>query len=139
MKRMYLQIFKMRSFVIMSLLGASLAACSSQPDNSKLAAAEAKAVAEAIDDGRISCAMGGATLFDRKCTMDRMTSGDGPVLIVGREEAGFRRLLITGDGRGVVSADGAEPAEVTIIGKDMIEVAIGGDRFRLPADTDGKP
>lgn len=117
----------------------SLAACSSQPDNSKLAAAEAKAGAEAIEDGRISCAMGGATLFDRKCTMDRMTSAGGPVLIVGREGAGFRRLLVTTDGRGVVSADGAEPAKVTIIGEDMIEVAIGGDRFRLPADTDGKP
>ncbi|HEY0116883.1 MAG TPA: hypothetical protein VGB54_14305, partial [Allosphingosinicella sp.] len=39
----------------------------------------------------------------------------------------------TRDGRGVVAADGAERAEVTIIADDMIEVAIAGDSFRLPA------
>lgn len=114
-----------------------LTGCQNAPDNSKLAEAEAKAGAQAAEDGRISCAMGGAQLFDRKCTMDRMTSSDGPVLIVGREGAGFRRLLITSDGRGVISADGAEPAKVTIVGAGLIEVQIGGDRFRLPAETGG--
>lgn len=68
-----------------------------------------------------------------------MASGDGTVLVVGRDGAGYRRLLITTDGRGVVAADGVDPASVTIIGDGLIEVAIGGDRFRLSADTDGAP
>jgi hypothetical protein len=127
----------MRSAVLPFVL--LLAACSSEPDNAALAEAEARAGAEAAKDGRISCAMNGATLFDRKCTMDRMTSGEGPVLIVGRDDVGYRRLLVTTDGRGVVAADGADPATVKIVENGMIEVAVGGDRFRLPADTDGKP
>lgn len=134
---MFLQIFEMRSLVFSLTCLLLLSACQNAPDNSKLAEAEAKAGTEAAEDGRISCAMGGAKLFDRKCTMDRMTSSDGPVLIVGRESAGFRRLLITRDGRGVVSADGAEAARVSIIDQGMIEVQVGNDRFRLPADTGG--
>jgi hypothetical protein len=115
-----------------------LAACDRAPDNAALADAEGRAGADAADNGRISCALDGAALFDRKCTLDRMSGADGPVLIVGRADVGYRRLLITSDGRGVVSADGAEPATVTIIGDGMIEVALGGDRFRLPADTGGR-
>jgi hypothetical protein len=125
--------------IIIAAVPLALAACSTEPDNAALAAAEARAGAAAAEDGRISCAMNGAPLFDRKCTLDRMTSGDGPVLIVGREGVGYRRLLVTTDGRGVVAADGADPAQVKIIGNGMIEVSIGPDRFRLPADTDGTP
>jgi hypothetical protein len=95
--------------------------------------------ADAANEGRIDCAMGGADSFDRTCTLARMTSADGTVLVAGRDGAGYRRLLLTRDGRGVVAADGTDAAQVTIIGDGMIEVAVGGDRFRLPADTDGKP
>ena len=45
----------------------------------------------------------------------------------------FRRLLVTTDGRGVVAADGADPALVTPIAADRIQVAIAGDRYLLPA------
>ena len=93
----------------------------------------------AADEGRIDCALGGAEQFDRICTLDRMTSANGMVLVVGREGAGYRRLLVTTDGRGVVAADGVDAASVSIIGDGVIEVAIGDDRFRLPADTDGVP
>ncbi|NJS15161.1 MAG: hypothetical protein HC788_11780 [Sphingopyxis sp.] len=125
----------MRAVVLGVLL--VLAACDRAPDNGTLAEAEARAGADAAEEGRINCAMGGAKLFDRKCTLDRMSSSEGAVLIVGRADAGYRRLLVTNDGRGVISADGAEAAAVSIIGDGMIEVAVGGDRFRLPADTDG--
>lgn len=125
----------MRALVFAAMV--ALSACSGEPDNSKLAEAEARAGAEAAEDGRISCAMNGAQLFDRTCTMDRMTGAEGAVLIVGRDDAGYRRLRVTGDGRGVVAADGVEPAVVTIVDNGMIEVAVGGDRFRLPADTSG--
>ena len=91
------------------------------------------------DKVRVECAIAGAATFKRDCTLARMASSDGTVLVVGREGAGYRRLLVTTDGRGVVAADGAEPASVTIIGDGQIEVAVGGDLFRLPADTDGLP
>jgi hypothetical protein len=32
-----------------------------------------------------------------------------------------------------MAADGAEPANVRIVGPNLIEVSIGGDRYRLPA------
>lgn len=127
----------MRRWMVVWVAG--LVACSAEPDNAKLAEAEARAGAQAAEDGRISCAMNGAQLFDRKCTLDRMTSAAGRVLIVGRADAGYRRLLVTHDGRGVVAADGADPATVRIVDQGLIEVSIGGDRFRLPADTDGAP
>ncbi|MBW3609833.1 MAG: hypothetical protein KY463_16165 [Actinobacteria bacterium] len=48
-------------------------------------------------------------------------------------DGGFRRLLVTDDGRGVIAADGAEKAVLSIIGDDRIEVALAGHRYRLPA------
>ena len=114
-----------------------LAACNSAPDNSELAEAEARGSREAAENGRIECALEGAKLFDRTCTVQEMSAADGAVLVVGRSNVGYRRLQITTDGRGVVSADGAEPAKVSIVGDNMIEVAVGNDRYRLPANTGG--
>jgi hypothetical protein len=120
--------------VIAALL---VAGCNTSPDNGKLAEAEARGSKEAALDGRIDCALEGAKAFDRDCTITEMTGADGAVLVVGKADVGYRRLQIATDGRGVVSADGAEPAKVTIIGDGMIEVAVGGDRYRLPANTGG--
>ncbi len=114
-----------------------LAACGGAPDNGDLAEAEARGSRDAADNGRIECALEGAKLFDRTCTVEEMSGPDGAVLVVGRANVGYRRLQITTDGRGVVSADGAEPAKVTIVGDGVIEVAIGNDRYRLPANTGG--
>ena len=114
-----------------------LAGCDSAPDNKKLAETEAKQSRDAANNGRIECALEGAKLFDRTCTVQEMSGEGGTILVVGRGDVGYRRLQITTDGRGVVSADGSEPATVTIIGEGMIEVAIGADKYRLPADTGG--
>ena len=114
-----------------------LAACNSAPDNGELAEAEARGSREAAEDGRIECALEGTKLFDRTCTVEEMSVEDGAILVVGRSNIGYRRLQITTDGRGVVSADGAEPAKVSIVGDNVIEVAIGNDRYRLPANTGG--
>jgi hypothetical protein len=83
-------------------------------------------------EARIECAVDGATAFARVCTVER---SPGPeVLFTIRSPSGsFRRVAATSDGRGVMAADGAEEARVTIVGKDLIEVSIGGDRYRLPA------
>lgn len=81
---------------------------------------------------RIECAVDGAADFERVCTLER--SGGREILFTLRSPSGsFRRLVATRDGRGVMAADGAEPATVTVVGKDLIEVAIGADRYRLPA------
>ena len=114
----------------LALAGAALflAACSSHdaPDP----------VAAAPDEDRIECALGGATDFGRDCSVERGGAYAGE-LIVRHRDGGFRRLLITADGRGVVAADGAEPARVAVIAGDRIEVTLGGDRYRLPATIKG--
>lgn len=81
---------------------------------------------------RIECAIDGAALFERTCTVER-AAGPESLLTLRSPNGSFRRLAVTRDGRGVMAADGAEAATVTIIGKDLIEVSIGSDRYRLPA------
>lgn len=80
----------------------------------------------------IECAVDGAAAFARVCTIERAPGPD--VLFTIRAPSGsFRRLVASSDGRGVMAADGAEAASVRIVGKDLIEVSIGDDRYRLPA------
>jgi len=94
--------------------------------------AEEPEPAPAADD-RIECAVGGTT-FERACTVER----EGDRLTVIHPDGGFRRLLVTGDGRGVVAADGAERAQVLVIGPGQIEVTLGSDRYRLPATVEAQ-
>lgn len=116
------------------LLLTVLGACGEPKTNTKvLAQIEANQAAEAADDGRVQCAPGGAEAFARVCEIERAETTRGVVLTVRHPDGGFRRLLVTTDGRGVVAADGAEPAVVTLIGTEEIEVAIGEDHYRLPA------
>ncbi len=90
------------------------------------------AVAEA-EDHRIDCRIGNARQFERFCTYERSESAEGPVLTVRKPDGGFRRFLVAGDGRGLVAADGSEPARVSIVADNRIEVTIGPDSFRFPA------
>lgn len=115
----------------------ALTGCNRTSENSDLAEAEARGSRAAAEDGRIECALEGSKLFDRTCTVEEMSGEGGTIVVVGRSNVGYRRLQITTDGRGVVSADGAEPAKVSIVGENVIEVAIGNDRYRLPANTGG--
>lgn len=100
-----------------------LAACGEMPGP------EQNAFAETVRN-RIDCRFPGADQFERSCTFER--EGED-VLVIRKPDGGFRRLRIVSDGRGVIAADGAEQAEVTVLADNRIEVAIGGDRFRLPA------
>ena len=81
---------------------------------------------------RIECAVDGAAAFERVCIVER-TAGRDVLLTLRSPSGSFRRLVATQDGRGVMAADGAEPAAVRVVGKDLIEVSIGADRYRLPA------
>lgn len=84
-------------------------------------------------DERIDCAVDGAAAFARVCAVERASGRSGLILTIRGPSGSFRRLVTTSDGRGVMAADGAEEAVVQVIGKDLIEVAIGSDRYRLPA------
>jgi hypothetical protein len=104
----------------LAFLPALLAACEGPPPGK---AAE-----------RIECAIDGAGGFERVCTVER-TAGPEVLLTLRSPSGGFRRLAVTRDGRGVIAADGAEPATVAIVGEGLIEVSIGSDRYRLPAQV----
>jgi len=120
------------------LLLLALAACGERnADKDTLANVEAKQRAAADDDGLIECAAKGTNAFTRSCTVDRTDSDQGLVLTLRHDDGAFHRLLVTKDGRGVIAADGAEKAVVTILGPGRIEVALSGDRYRLPATVKG--
>ena len=102
-----------------------------QADSARQAAADP-------EDNRIECRLANSAQFDRFCTIEYRDGDSGRMLVVRKPDGGFRRLRVARDGRGVVAADGAERAQVTIIADDRIEVAIGGDVFRLPATVRGR-
>ncbi len=81
----------------------------------------------------IACALAGTPDVKPACAVERSSGADGLVLTIHHPDGGFRRLLVTADGRGVVAADGAESAVVKPLDKGLIEVTVGGDRYQLPA------
>ena len=116
------------------LFSLPLAACGrGQPSSEQVAA---KQRSETAGDSRIACAQGDAA-FASTCTIEQAQGKDGLILTIRHPDGAFRRLLVTQDGRGVIAADGAEAAKVTITGTDGIQVALGGNRYRLPATVKG--
>ena len=114
-------------------MAALLAGCGEQKaDHATLAKYEAQQNASSADDGRIMCAERDAALA-RACTIEREMGDVGLVLTLRHPDGAFRRLSVTKDGRGVIAADGAETASVTVRAGNEIEVALGGNRYRLPA------
>lgn len=111
------------------LTAALLSACGQAP------VPEEQTITRSAD--RIACAQNGAKLAPA-CTVEREQTGRGLLLTLRHPDGAFRRLLVTQDGRGVGAADGAEPARVTLTGANEIEVALGGDRYRLPATAKGQ-
>ncbi|OAH42642.1 hypothetical protein AX777_05170 [Sphingobium yanoikuyae] len=107
------------------LAGLALAGCDGKDGGSG---------AIADDESLIDCAIGKGA-WSRACGVER----EGDMLTLRHRDGGFRRLGIVQDGRGLVSADGAEDAKLTIIDKGLVEVAIGADRYRLPATVAAKP
>jgi hypothetical protein len=103
------------------------------PEVKSLAQAEDAAKQQREDEGMVACAVAGATQFTRTCQIERNQEARGLVLTLRHPDGGFRRLLVTKDGRGVVAADGSEPAVVTPINPNEIEVVLAGNRYRLGA------
>ncbi|WP_374138870.1 MULTISPECIES: hypothetical protein [unclassified Sphingomonas] len=94
---------------------------------------------DSVDEAdRITCAIAPASALTRTCIVETAQDADGQLLTIRHPDGGFRRLRVTTDGRGVIAADGAEVAIVKLVSDYEIEVAIGGDRYMLPATTSGK-
>ena len=83
----------------------------------------------------IPCQLAGTTTFEPDCGIEKSSGPDGGIVTLRHPDGGFRRLIVTRDGRGVVAADGAEAASVRMSGASEIEVSLGGDRYRLPAKS----
>jgi hypothetical protein len=72
------------------------------------------------------------------CRLERSRDEGGGLLTIRHPDGGFRRLRIVDDGRGLETADGAEPARVAIISASMIEVDVAADSYRFPATVDAE-
>lgn len=85
------------------------------------------------DDSWVACALGDEVEFTEQCDVERVQNGDRRELVVRHPDGGFRRFEIVTDGRGLVAADGAEPAVVTPLTDGRIQLSVGSDRYRIPA------
>ncbi len=125
----------MRTILLISasfLSFAALSACGS-PDEALIDDEEGAASSIA----KVSCALGDEQQFTDSCTLQRLVGSERTTIVLGRGDVGFRRFVMTADGRGLITADGAEPARVSIVGDAEVEVAVGDDRYRLPATIQG--
>lgn len=87
---------------------------------------------EQVQSGNlVECALAGAGSFANDCTMERHETEEGRTLILRHPDGGFRRFEIGVPGRGLITADGMEAAQVQQ-GDGMVEVRVGADRYRLP-------
>ena len=86
----------------------------------------------------IECALGAGAEFEAVCTMERASEDGAAQVVLHHPDGGFRRLVLLLDGKGVAPADGAGALSQTLSG-DRLEVAIDGDRYRLPARPVGTP
>ncbi|CAN5370309.1 hypothetical protein BH11PSE5_BH11PSE5_30270 [soil metagenome] len=77
----------------------------------------------------VLCQVDGAAKVEPVCRGE--VSGDR--LTIRHPDGGFRRFRIVTDGRGVVAADGSDPASVTITQGDRITVKVGTDLYDLQA------
>ncbi len=87
---------------------------------------------------KIDCALGSSARMEKLCSVERSATAQGDlILIIHHPDGGFRQLKVTRDGRGVVVADGASDATVTVLDNHEIEVAVEQDRYHLPASVKG--
>lgn len=91
------------------------------------------------DSVLVSCALAGSDGFARSCRAVRTARGEGSQLTLSNPDGGFRRVLVSADGAGIVAADGAEPARIVRVSGGEVEIAIANDRYRLPASADPTP
>ena len=115
------------------VLSLALTACENRPDNRILAEAEQRAAEHAGDDGKIECAIDGASDFSRDCYTERLVGENGVTMIIRHPDGGFRRFNVLTDGHGLEAADGFDQARISIVEDGRILVRVGPDQYLLPA------
>jgi hypothetical protein len=108
-------------------------------DDTKMIKAEKQAATQAADDGKIECALAGATKYMRVCTTERIAGPEGQILVIRHPDGGFRRFKVLTDGRGLVPAEGADITKITVLDGGTIELLSGDDLYRLPAQVKSPP
>ncbi len=81
----------------------------------------------------IDCALAGSLKFLPDCFVEDSRVGERRFLIVRHKDGAFRRFEMVDDGRGVIAADGADPATADWSSEGILEVSVGNDRYRFPA------
>ncbi len=79
----------------------------------------------------IDCSLNGAGGFGRDCRMERVQQDGTDFIVVRHPDGAFRRFELGVPGRGLITAAGAQSAEVTDHG-GYVEVRVGSDRYHLP-------
>ncbi|HLT43197.1 MAG TPA: hypothetical protein VK000_00900 [Luteimonas sp.] len=95
---------------------------------------QAGSASAADPDSLIECAVGGAAAYARECSVERVRQDGAEVWLVRHPDGGFRRFEVLDGGAGFATADGADAAEVSP-GPGGLEVAVGADRYRFPAEA----
>lgn len=85
---------------------------------------------DAIRGDSIACGIGGAS-FAQGCRLERIGVGKSALFVAHHPDGGFRRLLLSADGKGLAPADGADEAS-SVVHKDAIELRVGQDRYLIP-------
>ena len=89
---------------------------------------------------RIECAQGEGSTFGPDCLVEKVVGEEGPEFVVRHQNGAFRRFRIAQDRHGMIAVDGADEAVSTVSGEPpVMEVAVGPDRYRFPADLDARP
>lgn len=81
----------------------------------------------------VDCAIGNTEKFVPECFAEDSRVGERRFITVRSKNGAFRRFEMVNDGRGVVAADGADEATAKWSAQGVLEVAVGGDRYRFPA------
>lgn len=105
-------------------LSIAVAACSPAPP----------AVAEGTE--LVLCAVNGASKFARKCAVERSNRGGQQVLVIRHPDGGFRRFVLSADGRELAAADGADVVSLALVGKQT-EVRVDVDAYRFSRPLTG--
>ncbi|MGN3973108.1 hypothetical protein [Tsuneonella sp. SYSU-LHT278] len=86
---------------------------------------------------RIECALGEGGNMGPDCLVERVAGEEGGEFVVRHPDGKFRRFRIAPDRRGMIAVDGADDAVNAIAGDPpVLEVTVGADRYRFPADID---
>lgn len=83
----------------------------------------------------VPCRLGSAAAMAPLCRREN----EGDRIVIRHPDGGFRRVLVVDDGRGIVTADGADAAKVEVVDKSRIRVIVAGDAYELPATFVMKP